>query len=42
MKEASYYTNRFLTPLSIANVAGRPGIWGLYLFGIRVAMWTLH
>lgn len=35
-----YLANRFLTPVSIVPVPHCGGLKGLYLFGIRVAMWS--
>ncbi len=36
-----YFTNRFLTPISVMPVPNTAGVLGLYLFGIRVAMWSV-
>ena len=38
-----YLINRFLTPISIMDVGNHGGLRGLYLFGIRMAVWpTKH
>ena len=38
----SYFVNRFFTPISIMPVERHEGVKALYLFGTRVAIWSVN
>ncbi len=35
----NYYINRFITPVSVVPVPNTAYLAGLYIFGIRLAVW---
>ncbi len=40
MKRTRYLVSRFLTPVSVVPVPNTAGLVGLYIFGIRLAVWV--